>query len=137
MLWFAAKIGVNKRLLVLATARCAETVKHLMKDERSIKAVEVAIQYGLGNASEEELEKARKEALDAAYDAYAATATANRVAASVASAYAARVATSVASADAIRVATAANAADIAIYFDALANSYSDKEAREALSLIHI
>lgn len=78
MLWIAKRAGVNKRTLTLATARCAKTVVHLMKDERSIKAVEVAENYGQGLVSVTELENAASAACAAyataadAYDAYAA-----------------------------------------------------------------
>jgi hypothetical protein len=69
MLWIARKAGVDFRTLTLAKGLCAETVKHLMTDERSRKAVEVAIAYGRGEATDEELQDA---AADAAYAAYAA-----------------------------------------------------------------
>lgn len=64
---------------------CATQVKHLMKDERSIKSLEVAKKYLDGNASVDELEKACSKAtyaLDynicissslASYSAWAAT----------------------------------------------------------------
>ena len=69
MLWLMQKCGLNKRKLTLAKGKCAETVKHLMKDERSINAVEVAIRYGYSEATEEEL-------TDAAAAVYAAAAAA-------------------------------------------------------------
>lgn len=75
MLWIAHKLGVDKRILTLAKGKCAETVKHLMKDERSRKVVEVAIAYGEGNATDEELKTAYADAYAAAAaaaDAYAA-----------------------------------------------------------------
>jgi hypothetical protein len=55
MLWLLKKLNLNKRKFTLCKGKCAETVKHLMKDERSIKAVEVAIRYGYSEATEEEL----------------------------------------------------------------------------------
>ena len=70
MLWLMKKCGLNKRKLTLAKGKCAETVKHLMKDERSRNAVEVAIRYGYSEATEEELAAAA----DAAYAADAAAA---------------------------------------------------------------
>lgn len=64
ILWLFQKTNPrNKKLRTLAAAHCANTVRHLMKDERSIKAVDTAILYGLGKAS--------KKQLDAAYAAYA------------------------------------------------------------------
>lgn len=48
LLCLAEKVGVEKRLLVLAAGLCANTVRHLMRDERSLKGVDVAIAYGRG-----------------------------------------------------------------------------------------
>ena len=66
MLWFAAKQGANLRKLVLAKARCAKLVKHLMKDKRSRSAIEVAERFGLGQATHKELDAADVAATDAA-----------------------------------------------------------------------
>ena len=71
MLWFAWH-KVSKRKIVLAAALCANEVRHLMQDERSTNAVDVAIRYGNGKATEEELEDAARVAAYA--DARAATA---------------------------------------------------------------
>jgi hypothetical protein len=71
MLWLAQESGVDKRTLTLAKARCAKLVVHLMKDERSVKAVEVAERYGLGEATDKELDEARRAAAYAAYVAAA------------------------------------------------------------------
>ena len=75
MLWSAAKLNCPLQLLTLAKAKCAETVIHLMHDERSIKAVKVAIDFGNGVASREELDAAADDADAAAYadDDYAAS----------------------------------------------------------------
>ena len=58
---------------------CARQVWHLLKDERSRKSVEVAERYAVGEASKEELKKARYAARDSARDAawYAAMYVAN------------------------------------------------------------
>ena len=88
MLWLARKLDIDKRVLTLAKGHCANTVRHLMKDERSIAAVDMAIKYGEGNATDSELAAAA----DAAYDAtaaYAAAAYAADAAAAAAAAYAA------------------------------------------------
>lgn len=69
MLWLAKNVGVDKHKFTLAKALCAKTVLHLMKDERSKKAVEVAENYGNGLATDEELSAAAAAA--AAYAAYA------------------------------------------------------------------
>jgi len=67
LLWLAEKVDVDLRLRTLAKGHCANTVRHLMTDERSIKAVDVAIAFGEGKATREELDAA-------AYAAYAAAA---------------------------------------------------------------
>ena len=67
--WLAGEIGVDKRKQVLAAGRCANTVIHLMHDQRSIDAVNGAIAYGNGEIGEEELIKLA--------DAAAAAAAAN------------------------------------------------------------
>ena len=74
LLWLAKKIGIELQPLTLAKAHCANTVRHLMENERSIKAVDIAIAFGEGRATMEELNNAA-DAADAAYDAvfYAAT----------------------------------------------------------------
>ena len=78
MLWIASRLNVDKRLLTLAKGRCAETVLHLMRDQRSKDAVRAAIDFWEGRIDDEQL----KIAAAAAYVAYAA-------AAAVADAYAA------------------------------------------------
>ena len=59
------------QLLTLVKGHQANTVRHLMTDERSIKAVETAIAFGEDRATREELRNA-EEAADAAYFAAAA-----------------------------------------------------------------
>ena len=58
MLWIAKKLNVDLLKLTTAKALCANTVRHLMMDDRSIEAVEVAILFGQGKASREELNAA-------------------------------------------------------------------------------
>ena len=89
MLWFAQKLNCPLQLLTLAKGKSAETVMHLMRDERSRQAVKVAIDFGNGVATREEL-----------YTAYAA--------ADAAAAYA----------DAAHAAAYADAAHAAAYADA-------------------
>ena len=69
MLWLAYHMKVDKRKLTLAKGRCAETVIHLMEDQRGIDAVKAAIAYGNGEINDEQLR-------DAAHAAYAAAAAA-------------------------------------------------------------
>jgi hypothetical protein len=86
-LWLAKKIKVDLQILTLAKARCAKTVIHLMKDQRSVDAVLIAEKFGLGNASRDELDAAYAAAAAAyaaaaaAYAAYAAYADADSYAA--------------------------------------------------------
>jgi hypothetical protein len=70
LLWLAKRVDVDLRLRTLAKGHCANTVRHLMTDERSLNAVDVAIAFGEGKATREELDYA-------AADAYAAAATAD------------------------------------------------------------
>lgn len=95
MLWIAQKLDVDKLKLITAKALCANTIRHLMKDERSIKAVDVAILFGQGKATIKEL----KDAADNAYTVVDATNTNH--AASAASIYSVIAAYTAASVDSI------------------------------------
>jgi len=130
LLWWAKKEGVGLRELTLAKGRCAETIIHLMKDQRSKDAVQAAIDYGNGLISEDQLNAA-------ATAAYAATAAADAAAAAdayaaTAAAYAAAAAAYAAATAAYAAATAATAADAATAAaDAAADAYAArKNARE-------
>lgn len=69
LLWLYKKIAPNNiQQLTLAKGHSANTVRDLMKDERSKKAVDAAIAFGEGNITLEELNAAA----DAAY-VYAST----------------------------------------------------------------
>jgi hypothetical protein len=73
ILWLFARINRKSfRELTLAKGHCANTVRELMKDERSTKAVDVAIAFGEGKATREELDAAAAGAYAAAAGAYAA-----------------------------------------------------------------
>jgi len=129
MLWFASKLECPLRLLTLAKATCAETVIHLMRDDRSRNAVKIAIDFGNGVASREELDAASDAASDAADDA-AADAFASYTAANSNAAYAAYTA---ANADASADIAADIAADAcaAYYVDADTDTYADAYADAA------
>jgi hypothetical protein len=73
LLWLAQKVDIDLKPLMLAKGHCANTVRHLMKDEKSIKAVDAAIEYGEGKATQENLYAAAHIAAYAADAAYAAT----------------------------------------------------------------
>ena len=121
LLWLAKKLDLPFNKLTLAKARCAKTVIHLMKDQRSIYAVNVAEKFGLDECTLEELNNAYAAAVaaDAAVaDAtYAAAAVVAYAAADAAAAYAVAVAAYAAAvaadADADAAAYAAAAADAA------------------------
>ena len=88
MLWIAKKLNVDLLKLTTAKALCANTVRNLMRDERSTKAIDVAILFGQGKASREELDAAAAAAYTAYTDAaaYAAAAAAADAAAAAADA---------------------------------------------------
>ena len=88
LLWLAKKCGVELQPLTLAKAHCANTVRHLMTDERSVKAVDVAIAFGEGRATRDELDAATSAAYAATYAAYAAYAAADAAANAYSAAYA-------------------------------------------------
>ena len=67
--------------LTLAKGLCANTVRHLMKDEHSIRAVDAAISFGKGEMSRDQLDAAY--ASDYAYAYVAAYATASAYAADI------------------------------------------------------
>jgi hypothetical protein len=100
LLWLAKRVGMDLQTYTLTKGLCANTVRHLMKDERSINAVDVAIAFGKGEATRDELDAAAADA--AAYAAYAAYAAADVFWFAAYAAYAA--------ADAYAAAYAANAA---------------------------
>ena len=74
MLWLAFKMKrkrgwSNIKQITLAKVRCARLVQHLMKDQRSLDALDVAEKYALGKATRKELNDA------ATYAAYVAADT--------------------------------------------------------------
>jgi hypothetical protein len=117
LLWLAHKVDIGLQPLTLAKGHCANTVRHLMKDKRSIEAVDVAIAFGEGVATIEELDLAA----DASYTAYAAAydAGAAAYAADTTAVYAASAAHT-----AVYAASAAIAAAYAAYADAAAAGYA-------------
>jgi hypothetical protein len=104
---------VSDKLMRLFAVWCARQVQHLMKDERSLRALDVAEAFANGNATQEELAAAcdaawaaaRSAASDAAWDAAWAVAwAAARSAAWAAASDAARDAASGAASGAARAA---------------------------------
>jgi hypothetical protein len=132
MLWiYRRSTNYNLQTLTLAKGHCANTVRHLMKDERSKKAVDVAIAFGKGNATHEELNADATYAA-AAYAAYAAAAAAAAYAAYADAAYAdAAYAAYAAAADAAYAAAAADAAAYAAAADAAYAAAADADRQTA------
>ena len=132
MLWLAARIDIGIQPLTLAKGHCAATVLHLMKDERSKKAVQAAIDFGEGK-----INKAELAAASAAAAAYApASAAAYASAAADAAAYAPAAAAAYASAAAAYAAAYASAAadDDAAYAPSAAAAYASAAARKTNQL---
>jgi hypothetical protein len=65
---------VSEKLMRLFAVWCARQVQRLMKEERSLKALDVAEDFANGKATREELTAARDAAWDAARDAARAAA---------------------------------------------------------------
>ena len=68
--WAFTREGItdNKTLRLFAVA-CARRVQHLLKEQRSTNAIDVAERYANGNATKEELAAASDAASDAAWAA--------------------------------------------------------------------
>ena len=133
LLWLFVRTNPNDlEYLTLAKAHCANTVRHLLTDERSINAIDIAIAFGNGKATMEELNIAYAAASAAASSASAATYASSASAASASaatyasSAYAssASAATYASSASAYAAASAAASADAAA-------AYASSAARSA------
>ena len=122
ILWLFAKTNpTSLKELTLAKAHCANTVRHLITDKRSLNALDVAFEFGQGKATIEKLDAAvaaafAATATAAAYAATAATATAADAAATAAAAYAGTAAAdAAAAAEAAAVYAAADAAVAAAF----------------------
>lgn len=69
MLWLYRRAdNYTLKELTIAKAYCSETVKHLMKDERSLKALQAAFDFGNGLISEHDLYAASDAASSATFD---------------------------------------------------------------------
>ena len=111
MLWIAQKLEVDLMPMTKAKALCALTVRHLMKDPRSINACEVALRFADGLATRDELDNAA-DAADAADASAADAAYAAAVAAAAYAAYAAAKADAYAASNAAKIDNQNKTADI-------------------------
>jgi hypothetical protein len=69
MLWLADQLEIDRRTLVRAAALCANTVRHLMKDERCKAALDAAFRYADGEIiSPGEMREYTKAAYKAAHE---------------------------------------------------------------------
>ena len=75
-LWCLRAVDGYDKELRLYAVWCARQVQHLMNDQRSIDALDVAEKYAHGQATHEELKQARDAAWDAARDVACVTARA-------------------------------------------------------------
>ena len=141
LLWLFHKTNFDDlQLLTLAKGHCANTVRHLMKNEKSIAAVDAAIAFGEGQITREELASAY--AASAAYAADCASYASAAYAASAAdcaSAYAAAAAGAAAAASAAdcAYAYASASASAAAAAGAAAGAYAyasaEKKANQQLT----
>ena len=126
MLWLCERMKGSKgwpsekEIMAIGIA-CARKVQHIMKDDRSITALDVAQRYVDGNASKEELDAAWDAASAAARDAASAAARDAASAAAWAAALAAAGAAASAAAGAAALAAALAAAGDAAWDAALAD----------------
>ena len=74
IIWLSEKIDLPKNKIILAKVKCAKTIIHLMKDQRSIDVIDVAEKFGLGKCTIEELDNATNFAY-AVYNNYINSAT--------------------------------------------------------------
>ena len=72
MMWWAQHCGVEKKVLLFCAVKQARLAQHLMTDQRSIKALDVAEAYAHGQATLDELRRAHIEA-GSVYSAYVGT----------------------------------------------------------------
>ena len=128
-LWCMRAEPQHRRVWAEFALWCACEVKHIMKDDRSLHALETVRRYLDGHANSSEVQAARRAA---------ATATAAAYAAYAAAAYAAYAATATAAdaADAA-AAAAANAANAADAADADAYAAAAARERQAVTFLEL
>ena len=120
MLWLAKRLNVDDRKLTLTKAACANQVRHLMKDQRSLDALDACFRYANGEISRSALDiydaaDAAAAAYSAAYSAAAYSAYAAYAAAAAADSADSAAAAAVAYSAAAELAAAASAYAAADY----------------------
>jgi len=129
LVWLATRENVlTERELHEFTLSSAESVKHLMKDQRSLDALAVKRRWLDGEATDEELMEAREQADAAAYAAYAAY---DAAALAAHAADAADAAATYTSADAYAAYDAAAHAALAAAYTSAAATYTSADAAAA------
>ena len=68
VLWCLRAVDGHQREIRLFALECARSVQHLMKDKRSLGALNVAERFANGQATQQELDAAWAAARDAAWD---------------------------------------------------------------------
>lgn len=133
ILWLYTRTNPNdKRTRILVAAHCANTVRHLMRDQRSLDAIDIALKYGNNQATDEELDAAASAAASAAIAAIAAASAASAAyAVSAAASAAANAAANAAIAAYETTNAAANAANAAYAAYVAANAAADAAANVA------
>lgn len=71
--WFADSLSMDRRKRCLAAGHIVNQIRHLIQNEASIEALDVAIAYGEGKATDEELEAAKEQANMAKINAWQKT----------------------------------------------------------------
>ncbi len=112
MLWLAAKLQVDRKLIVKAACLCARTALKYVRpgEDRPLKCIETTERWVRGEATIEEVREARRAAVDAAYAAAYAASAAAAYAAAAADAASAAAASAAAYAAAAAAASARQAA---------------------------
>lgn len=71
--WLADSLSMDGRKRCLAAGHIVNQIRHLIQNEASIEALDVAIAYGEGKATDEELEAAKEQANMAKINAWQKT----------------------------------------------------------------
>jgi len=134
-LWSLRTVPEHHKTWRLLAVKFAREVQHLMKDERSIKALDVCEAHAKGEATDEQLKEAKTTAYAAAADAYA-DADADAAAAAAADAAAAAAADAADADDAAASAAAASAAAAAASAAAARKAMREKQKEIFIAMLN-